>query len=222
MGVATRNNASTSRPLQRVNSETKFAVSLLLGVSRRDTKSPDASSDRSAGSGETRPNLSESPSPMNGMQLATYVVPLPFSSSTIPTPTSYDSSATSTPEEQRATIQRQAAIQRFRAKKQRRQFHKKVRYHVRKRLAESRPRYKGRFSKPHTSDAADESKSKQGASSSENKWYASCSVRLVTQYCTSSWAHLTIPHDVMSSDYRLRRYHRGFSSCLLMIGKRDV
>lgn len=40
------------------------------------------------------------------------------------------------------------ALERFREKKRRRQFHKRVRYMVRKRLAETRPRYKGRFSKP--------------------------------------------------------------------------
>lgn len=40
------------------------------------------------------------------------------------------------------------ALNRFREKKRRRQFRKRVRYHVRKRLAEARPRYKGRFSKP--------------------------------------------------------------------------
>lgn len=175
MSVATKNTSTTPRALQRVNSETKFAVSLLLGVSRRDIKSTDACSDRSAISGETQPNLSDSPSPINRAQVATYVVPISYStrptvSPVLSTPTSYKSSTTtSTPEQQRAAIQRQAAIARFRAKKQRRQFHKKVRYHVRKRLAESRPRYKGRFSKPHTADTAHTKETKQGSSSSSSK-----------------------------------------------------
>lgn len=52
--------------------------------------------------------------------------------------------------------ERQEALQRFREKKQRRQFQKRVRYHVRKRLAEARPRYKGRFSKPSADESSDD------------------------------------------------------------------
>lgn len=48
------------------------------------------------------------------------------------------------------------ALARFREKKRRRQFQKRVRYMVRKRLAETRPRYKGRFSKPPPGEMYDD------------------------------------------------------------------
>jgi hypothetical protein len=44
--------------------------------------------------------------------------------------------------------ERKAALRRFKEKKRLRTFKKTIRYDVRKRLADTRPRYKGRFSKP--------------------------------------------------------------------------
>lgn len=44
--------------------------------------------------------------------------------------------------------ERQEALRRFKEKKRLRTFKKTIRYDVRKRLADTRPRYKGRFSKP--------------------------------------------------------------------------
>lgn len=44
--------------------------------------------------------------------------------------------------------ERQEALRRFKEKKRLRSFKKTIRYDVRKRLADTRPRYKGRFSKP--------------------------------------------------------------------------
>lgn len=62
--------------------------------------------------------------------------------------------------------ERQEALQRFREKKQRRQFQKRVRYHVRKRLAEARPRYKGRFSKPSADESSDDGSTPRQSGSS--------------------------------------------------------
>lgn len=62
--------------------------------------------------------------------------------------------------------ERQEALQRFREKKQRRQFQKRVRYHVRKRLAEARPRYKGRFSKPSADESSDDGSTPRHSGSS--------------------------------------------------------
>lgn len=69
----------------------------------------------------------------------------------------------STPMFKYSRQERQEALQRFREKKQRRQFQKRVRYHVRKRLAEARPRYKGRFSKPGADESSDDGSTPQRA-----------------------------------------------------------
>jgi CCT motif len=47
-----------------------------------------------------------------------------------------------------SVAERAAALRRFKEKKRLRTFKKTIRYDVRKRLADTRPRYKGRFSKP--------------------------------------------------------------------------
>lgn len=51
--------------------------------------------------------------------------------------------------------QRKAALQRYREKKKRRRQNSRsvIRYDIRKKLADMRPRYKGRFSKPSTAPA---------------------------------------------------------------------
>lgn len=85
--------------------------------------------------------------------------PLPMGASQSPSPLdspvlNQNSPHTATFRYSRA--ERQEALNRFREKKRRRQFRKRVRYHVRKRLAEARPRYKGRFSKPPPEDSSDD------------------------------------------------------------------
>jgi CCT motif len=53
-----------------------------------------------------------------------------------------------------AAALRKAALERFRAKKAKRQFAPKVRYAARKKLAEARPRFKGQFVRAHPPAAA--------------------------------------------------------------------
>jgi len=55
-----------------------------------------------------------------------------------------------------AEARRLAALAKFREKRKRRSFAKKVRYESRKKLAEQRPRVRGQFVKMETSGAADE------------------------------------------------------------------
>lgn len=141
--------AATTR-MPRINSETNFAVQLLLAVSdSRVTKSDqgthsatssDARLDTSSDSDATEATASAVASPTVQHKSA------PTNSS----PRAVGSALTRAD----ATFfkytreERLEALQRFREKKRRRQFQKRVRYMVRKRLAETRPRYKGRFSKP--------------------------------------------------------------------------
>lgn len=188
MGASPARTGASPAPgaLRKVNSETKFAVSLLLAVSggsdtggtasksAASTVTSDVLSERSSCSADTRVGTA-SESPNSSSQVA-YVMQhmAPGIVVTSPRPTgptataSQSKVATGTPEEQRAALQRQAALARFREKKQRRHFHKKVRYLVRKKLAESRPRYKGRFSKPPTEESADaEKKTKTAGESSK-------------------------------------------------------
>lgn len=160
-----------ARGLRKISSETNFAVSLLLAVSGRGNGcskrsdstvgSSDAGSDCSAGSAETQQGLnfnsrSASGSPTSSAQvaLAVRLVCGPEVGLFVPA-ASFAREHRMTPEERQSALQRQAALVRFREKKRRRQYQKKVRYHVRKRLAESRPRYKGRFSKPPPKPVAD-------------------------------------------------------------------
>eukprot|EP00171_Calliarthron_tuberculosum_P018479 IDg18479t1 len=136
----------STRGLRKISSETNFAVSLLLAVSGRGdsgtkrphfvTASPDAGSDCSAGSAETgqgvnsssRPT-SESPASSAQVALAMRLVCVPKVG--IPTfTTPFMPEKRMTPEEQQSALQRQAALVRFREKKRRRQFQKKVRYLV--------------------------------------------------------------------------------------------
>lgn len=128
--------------LRRINSETNFAVQLLLSVSdvRHNKRTSDPSS---ATSSELRPDTSDdSDTDMPVRTLIAspnYQKPVPIATRTVRTETTFF---------KYTREERQEALQRFREKKRRRQFQKRVRYMVRKRLAETRPRYKGRFSKP--------------------------------------------------------------------------
>lgn len=142
--------------LSRISSETNLAVQLLLAVSdashcrpsnqhRRPNSSSATSSDMPADSGDDSDSIVSTPTPAQSPTLRQKTTTPPSTSPRGVPPTFARGDATFfkyTHEE------RQEALKRFREKKRRRQFRKRVRYMVRKRLAETRPRYKGRFSKP--------------------------------------------------------------------------
>ncbi|KAJ8632150.1 hypothetical protein MRB53_025486 [Persea americana] len=67
------------------------------------------------------------------------------------TPISYSSSSMATTNAS-MTMGREARVQRYREKKKRRKFEKKIRYQSRKASADRRPRIKGRFAKKLESD----------------------------------------------------------------------
>lgn len=160
---AKMNSHTSTRGMRKINSETNFAVSLLLAVSGRTDErlkrpsptiaTPDAGSEGSSMSIETREGMdsrhtSESPASTGQQARTVRLARAPPTSSAPLSPMAVIRDRQMTPEERKSALQRHAALVRFREKKRRRQFQKKVRYLVRKRLAESRPRYKGRFSKP--------------------------------------------------------------------------
>lgn len=128
--------AASAAPLSKVNSETNLAVQLLLSVSNARQHPPDAASP------DSRP-----PSAASDSSDSTVLLP---------------PKQTARPNRPDGTLfkytreERLEALQRFREKKRRRQYQKRVRYMVRKRLAETRPRYKGRFSKPPPGESYDD------------------------------------------------------------------
>ncbi|CDF32814.1 unnamed protein product [Chondrus crispus] len=147
--------------MQRINSETNLAVQLLLAVSgdrpivKRTPKRfalPAASPHiyRSSPSSCSEPG--ETCSDSDATEPATSAVASPAimkaTSSPVALSKSHHGRGADSTLFRYTREERLQALKRFRDKKRRRQFQKKVRYMVRKRLAETRPRYKGRFSKP--------------------------------------------------------------------------
>ncbi len=195
--------------LRKVNSETNFAVSLLLAVSgdtagakraaalnrpsANGSRRHDERSENSAGSTEVVTDSNDD-SRRQSESPPLAVVPLQQQQRVMSNITQPHSPTLSVPRlpqspnlsRSRAAAshgdgelfkysyeERQAALRRFREKKRRRQFQKTVRYMVRKRLAETRPRYKGRFSKPPAAPTPDaevpEGNREAGAKKSERK-----------------------------------------------------
>lgn len=153
--------AAATGPIPKINSETNLAVQLLLAVRDGTTCKP---SQPSAHQHHLANSLSTTSSDIpadtsdesDSTQCITPSAVSPAVQHKLPTPISASPCVSATPAHSRndptsfkyTREERQEALQRFREKKRRRQFRKRVRYMVRKRLAETRPRYKGRFSKP--------------------------------------------------------------------------
>lgn len=142
-------------PIPKINSDTNLAVQLLLAVSDArshschhqqtsptSTFSSDARADSSSDSDATdavTPSLTSPAMPHNESQRLAPSAPRAAPAAMAKRDAAFF---------KYTREERLEALQRFREKKRRRQFQKRVRYMVRKRLAETRPRYKGRFSKP--------------------------------------------------------------------------
>lgn len=173
--------APSMATLPKINSETNFAVCLLLSVGRnaraeseraaRHLDHTDSNGGASTEGGETRSEMSDATD--ESMDGGAHVIPAKLNllcqvSSPIGKPKhqgQQNKGVSKTKDNALSTVrhvaasrngvtfkytheERQQALQRFREKKRRRHYEKRVRYMVRKTLACSRPRYKGRFARP--------------------------------------------------------------------------
>lgn len=143
--------------MSKINSETNLAVQLLLAVSDENrTKKTNKSSHSNSISSTEREHV-DTGEETDSTDCAISAIASPdlqtkqervMVTSTVKSVNDINISKNNTNGLKYSREERLEALQRFREKKRRRQFSKKVRYMVRKRLAETRPRYKGRFSKP--------------------------------------------------------------------------
>lgn len=147
-------------PMRKINSETNLAVQLLLAVS--DARSHPHHQPQQQQQKQTSPTSTilfdaraDSSCDSDATDAVTPSLTSPALPHNVSEPIMSSSPRTTAVLAKRDSVffkytreERLEALQRFREKKRRRQFQKRVRYMVRKRLAETRPRYKGRFSKP--------------------------------------------------------------------------
>lgn len=143
--------------MPKINSETNLAVQLLLAVSdiNRTKKTSKSNQSNSTSSAEREQVDTGEETDSTDCAISTVASPdlqkkqeRVMVTSAVKSINDINISKNNTNGLKYSREERLEALQRFREKKRRRQFSKKVRYMVRKRLAETRPRYKGRFSKP--------------------------------------------------------------------------
>lgn len=142
-------SATATATMRKINSETDFAVQLLLAVSNASYTKQSSTSSSVPSSATVSLQQQDPTSDSDDTVLPQ--TPSVASSPAVqqkPPPSRTNRSLHDTTSLKYNREERMEALARFREKKRRRQFQKRVRYMVRKRLAETRPRYKGRFSKP--------------------------------------------------------------------------
>lgn len=143
--------------LRTINSETNLAVQLLAALRASPAPplaAPSPSADRHSLTDDDDDRTavasdasgSTAGSPLLGRAAAASGTTTPSGDERSSPATSGSSTETTLYKYSRA--ERQEALRRFKEKKRLRTFKKTIRYDVRKRLADTRPRYKGRFSKP--------------------------------------------------------------------------